>query len=406
MKWAITGLTVLGIAAAACAALLVSALRAGSFSMQRQGKDLEGDVQVIYAKVALDSMTVVDGSMVASKTVKRSEAPPKSISDPVQVVGRVLTVAMLPGQAFNAECFAADRSASLAAAVGKGKRAVGISVTDYAGLEGLLYPGSVVDVFLTLKPESPSAAVIHGKATQRGALTTTLLERVQVLAVEAKSVVSGSADTVGTDVAMAADTISRANRSRRVTLLVDTKQAKALQLGMEQGTLSLALRNPLDTGNADREQVSLRSILGLKDEPVDAGPSAWERMLAMAVNASSQMAKNASKPKTVGDPFAAPAGPKKWETTVIRGDKSQTYSFPMEEGGGNEAKSAASAPAPAEKMTEPTPAVVPPGRAEGDPSPKTGGDGAAADAAAASAGSDSTDTVTIVPPPVAPAATR
>src|SRR6185503_8819315 len=104
------------------------------------------------------------------------------------------------------------------------------------------------------------------KAIQRGALTTTLLERVQVLAVEAKSVVSGSAETVGTDTSVAADAISRANRTRRVTLLVDTKQAKALQLGMEQGTLSLALRNPLDTGSADRDQVSLRSILGLKDE--------------------------------------------------------------------------------------------------------------------------------------------
>src|SRR5262245_30891564 len=151
MKWAIAGLTVLGIAAAACAALLVSALRAGSFMPQRSAKDLDGDVQVIYAKAALDAMTVVDGDMVASKTVKRSEAPQKSISDPVQVVGRVLTVAMLPGQAFTTDAFAADRSASLAAAVGKGKRAVGISVTDYAGLEGLLYPGSVVDVFLTLK---------------------------------------------------------------------------------------------------------------------------------------------------------------------------------------------------------------------------------------------------------------
>jgi pilus assembly protein CpaB len=369
MKWAITGLTVLGIAAALCAALLVSALRAGSFSMQRQGKDVDRDVQVIYAKAALDPMTVVDGSMVASKTVKRSEAPPKSISDPVQVVGRVLTVAMLPGQAFNGECFATDRSASLAAAVGKGKRAVGISVTDYAGLEGLLYPGSVVDVFLTLKSELPSAAMINGKAAQRGALTTTLLERVQVLAVEAKSVVSGSADSVGTDTA--AESITRAGRSRRVTLLVDTKQAKALQLGMEQGTLSLALRNPLDTGSADHEQVSLRSILGLKDEPIDSGPSAWERMLAAAVNASAQMARNAgpSKAKAGSDPFAPPAVAKKWETTVIRGDKSQTYSFPLEEGDGD-------------------------------------GDGKTAAAPAASAGTESTETVTVVPSPpaIAPAA--
>jgi pilus assembly protein CpaB len=382
MKWAITGLTVLGIAAAACAALLVSALRAGSFTGQRQAKDLEGEVQVIYAKVALESMTVVDGSMVSSKTVKRSEAPPKSIADPVQVVGRVLTVAMLPGQAFTGECFAADRSASLAAAVGKGKRAVGISVSDYAGLEGLLYPGSVVDVFLTLKSEQSSVL----KNQHRNALTTTLLERVQVLAVEAKSVVSGSADTVGTDTA--AESLNRPGRTRRVTLLVDTKQAKALQLGMEQGTLSLALRNPLDTGSADRDQVSLRSILGLKDEPVETGPSAWERMLAAAVNASTQMAKNAPRPKTA-DPFAAPAAPTKWETTVIRGDKTQTYSFPLdrEPGAG---KSAAAADVPSPKASEPQAADAP-------AKDENGTSERAPDAGATS------DTVTIVPPPAAPA---
>jgi pilus assembly protein CpaB len=400
MKWAITGLTVLGIAAAACAALLVSALRAGSFSTQRGTKDLEGDVQVIYANVALDSMTVVDGSMVASKSVKRSEAPPKSIADPVQVVGRVLTVAMLPGQAFTGECFATDRSASLAAAVGKGKRAVGISVTDYAGLEGLLYPGSVVDVFLTLKSEQPSMSVIQGKSAQRGALTATLLERVQVLAVEAKSVVSGSAETVGTDTA-ATDALQRPGRSRRVTLLVDTKQAKALQLGMEQGTLSLALRNPLDTGNADRDQVSLRSILGLKDEPIDKGPSAWDRMLAAAVSASAQMAKNAPRPQQKAvDPFAAPAAPKKWETTVIRGDKSQTYTFPLEQAAGDEGKSAAAPTGATQKAIDPQAPAAPSKAAEGDASPTK----ANADNAAAKTDGSSDDTVTIVPPPVAPGA--
>jgi len=83
------------------------------------------------------------------------------------------------------------------------------------------------------------------------------------------------------------------------------------------------------------------------------------------VNASAQMAKNAShaKPKG-GDPFATPAGPKKWETTVIRGDKSQTYSFPLPEGGGSdEAKSSGAAAAEtADTVTvvpPPTPPVVP-----------------------------------------------
>ncbi len=45
----------------------------------------------------------------------------------------------------------------------------------------------------------------------------------------------------------------RAGDNHCVTLLVDSKQAKALQLAMEQGTLSLALRNPLDPATTDNE---------------------------------------------------------------------------------------------------------------------------------------------------------
>src|SRR5687768_3285946 len=121
MKWAIIGLTVLGIAAAGCAALLVSALRAGS--TQRVAK-VDSDIQVLYAKQPLDAMTVVDGSMVATKVVPRSTAPQDAISDPVQVVGRVLMVPVLTGQAFTSTFFASESNASVAAAVGKGKRAV------------------------------------------------------------------------------------------------------------------------------------------------------------------------------------------------------------------------------------------------------------------------------------------
>jgi Flp pilus assembly protein CpaB len=328
MKWAIVGLTVLGVAAAACAALLVSAIRTGSLLPERSAR-LDGEVQVLYAKFPLPAMTVVEGDMVASKKMPRSQAPPHSITDPVQVVGRVLTVAVVEGQPFTSNCFASESSASVAAAVGKGKRAVGISVTDYGGLEGLLYPGSVVDVMMSLKEDDNSG---HVNQPTRDALATTLLERVQVLAIERQTVVSGSAAKVGDDI----ESSMRPTKTRRVTLLVDTKQAKILQLAMEQGTLSLAMRNPLDTDAGDADQISLRSIIGGADlpKPDDGKPAGWERALSMVLNAGKEAARNAAAaraPKPSDDPFAASAPPAaRWETTVIRGDKSQTYSFPME----------------------------------------------------------------------------
>ena len=339
MKWAILGLTVLGIAAAGCAALLVSALRAGSPSHMAER---DSEIKVLYAKTGLDSMTVVDGSMVAAKPMKRSEAPENAITDPVQVVGRVLMVPMLPEQAFTTTNFASESNASVAAAVGKGKRAVGISVTDYAGLEGLLYPGSVVDVMVTLKPETPG--MTGGRNKGREALTTTLLERVQVLAIERQTVVSGTAEKVGSDV----DQNMRSSRTRRIALLVDTKQAKTLQLAMEQGTLSLALRNPLDMTDADRDQVSLHSMLGLTDEPekpaevAESKPGMLERLLAAAA-ARAAAAKAEKESGLFANVVETKAQPK-WETTVIRGDKSQTYSFDVEGEDSGEGTPAAAAP--------------------------------------------------------------
>jgi pilus assembly protein CpaB len=345
MKWAIIGLSVLGIAAAGCAALLVNALRAGSPARMAEN---ETEIKVLYAKVPLDAMTVVDGSMVATRTMKRGEAPENAITDPVQVVGRVLMVPVFAEQAFTTTNFASESNASVAAAVGKGKRAVGISVTDYAGLEGLLYPGSVVDVMMTLKPETPGMTGAQTKG--RGALTTTLLERVQVLAIERQTVVSGTADKIGSDV----ETTMRPQRTRRIALLVDTMQAKKLQLAMEQGTLSLALRNPLDTGDADRDQISLRSILGLPDEadpekPESDKPGMLERLLAAAAERAATAKREREQPAGIFTNAADTKPPAKWETTVIRGDKAQTYTFDVSENGDSEPTPAAAAPAEDEK---------------------------------------------------------
>jgi pilus assembly protein CpaB len=327
MKWAIVGLVVLGVAAAACAALLVGALRAGSLMSKGGHGEQDGDVQVLYAKEPLESMTVIDGSMVGTKTMPRSKAPKDFIADPVQVVGRILTVPLLKEQAFSGSCFATESNASVAAAVAKGKRAVGISVTDYAGLEGLLYPGCVVDVMVTLRPDTAGVS-----KTLTSPMTTTLLQRVQVLAIERQTVVSGTADKVGSDV----ESVGRANSTRRVTLLVDTKQAKTLQFAMQQGTLSLALRNPLDTGEGDKDQVSLRSILGMRPEAEEdaskpKAPSVLERMFNKAMDAAKTSAAKRTATAKV-DPFEKPLAPAGWDVTVIRGDNTTKYLFAMPEG--------------------------------------------------------------------------
>jgi Flp pilus assembly protein CpaB len=97
----------------------------------------------------------------------------------------------------------------------------------------LLYPGCVVDVLAGFK----LTYAYQGKGQ---AISTTLLHGIQVLAVEKKTIVSKQEDE------LEAAKPPTSSRNISVTLMVDPRQAEALQLAMKHGNISLALRNPLD----------------------------------------------------------------------------------------------------------------------------------------------------------------
>jgi pilus assembly protein CpaB len=285
MKWAVVVLCLLGSVAAASAALLVHALRNPSAAAPMG----TSDVTVLIAKKAMPAMTVIDSSVVDVQVLPPDKAPAHCISSAVAVVGKVLTRPIMEGQAFTTMYFADPGSAQqLAAVIPNGKRAVGISVTNYAGLDGLLYPGSMVDVMVSLKSGEGT------EGSRRDAFTTTLLENVQVLAIEQQTVVSQNRVTNPIE-------SGRANESHCVTLLVDSKQAKALQLAMEQGTLSLALRNPMDVADADRDAFWAQSLTG-------NGIQRTPRTIQLA---------------------PTPAAGPRWEMTIMRGGAVETKSFPM-----------------------------------------------------------------------------
>ena len=88
------------------------------------------------------------------------------------------------------------------------------------------------------------------------AISTTMLRGIQVLVVAGESVVSNpNPDDEAKDSARASRT--RTSRGTTVTLLVDPKQAEALQLATDNGTVSLAIRNPLDKRPVDMEATIL-----------------------------------------------------------------------------------------------------------------------------------------------------
>jgi Flp pilus assembly protein CpaB len=110
-------------------------------------------------------------------------------------------------------------------------------------MEGLLYPGSMVDIVATFR--------LRLQSDKGEALSVTLLQGIKVLAVGNETIFSSSEE----------DEKIIGSRSRSstvtVTVMVNSRQAEALQLAMQSGNISLAMRNPLDKRLVDPEATIL-----------------------------------------------------------------------------------------------------------------------------------------------------
>lgn len=250
MKWSIIGLFLLGIVAAVAAIVLMlsfkGAGRTNAPAIDPRSSEPEPlrRVRVLVANGDIEMRSVVDADDVGDYEVDEPAAPPGTYSDPVQVVGRMLVVPMKQGQAFTQDCFASDESSLLlASALSPGMRAVSVTLSDDMGMEKLLYPGCLVDVLLTVEMESQH----FGK----NPISFSLLEEVMVLAVGTATVAEGDGRT---------DESNSGQSRPPVTLLLEPDQAEVLKLGMERGSISLVLRNPMDDSRSSGESKSLARI--------------------------------------------------------------------------------------------------------------------------------------------------
>ena len=245
MKWGIIILVILGVVAATCAALLVGTLRTGS--SDSSGKNSSSNIEVATAKTSMPAMTVITLEHVVMEEVAKENLPEGRLFSPSQVIGKVLAIPVVKGQVLTDKCFVTEGTgAHLAAALPYGMRAVSVNLSSKAiPDELLLYPGCVVDVLVSFKLSS-------AERNKGQAISTTMLRGVQVLAVAGNSVVSKQ----GAE----ADNTAKARRTGSlvtITLMVDPKQAEALQLASDNGSISLAIRNPLDKKQVDMEATVL-----------------------------------------------------------------------------------------------------------------------------------------------------
>jgi Flp pilus assembly protein CpaB len=98
----------------------------------------------------------------------------------------------------------------------------------------------------------------EGSGTKE-AMSMTLLQGVGVLAIDDTSVMSDPASSEPST-PETATSARRGRRDRLVTLMVNSNQAKALQLAAQYGAVSLALRNPLDTALVETDSTMLSDL--------------------------------------------------------------------------------------------------------------------------------------------------
>jgi pilus assembly protein CpaB len=160
-------------------------------------------------------------------------------------------------------------------------RAVSVRVNDTTSVSGFVLPGTRVDVLLTGNPQ--------GSSEQQ---TTTVLENVAVIATGQRLERNSAGEPQSAPV---------------VTLLLSPDDAERVTLASSQGHIQLALRNPLDTEQADVAAVKANSLY--KGGPVPT-PSAEPH----------------SRPKHV-TVQAPPSTPTAYTVEVYKGDKKEEDKF-------------------------------------------------------------------------------
>ena len=318
MKWAILVLVVLGIVAALSATFLVNALRTEK-NAELSGK---GEVNALVATRSLPAMSWVTSQHIAVKKLPRKGLAVDYLSDPTQVIGKVLAVPIVKDQVLTRSSLIIEGSgAQLAAALPPGMRAVSVPVSQYSVMGGLLYPGCLVDVIATFRLRS-------GNTEKGQAISTTLLHNVQVLAVQNESIVS-KAEKQGVKDKISGGYSSQSQLS--VTLMVNTKQTEALQLAMDNGKITLAMRNPLDRKVVDSDAtvlsegrlVKLGELLGssVSSAPGEGYIDSNDPNQARDSSAVTQDEGAERLSKIFSEGMGSPSGRKnpQWQITVIRG---------------------------------------------------------------------------------------
>lgn len=241
------------VLAAAIGIGLVAALGARSYLSGRVA-ELEArargrNVAVVVAKSDLAKGTRLSGSTVAVRNIPQEFAHSSAVS-PEQferVDGQPLAYNVKAGEMILWGLMEGKKVPTFSARVEAGRRAITVPVDEINSISGLLEPGDLIDLMVTVDQK--------GKK-----ITVPLMQGVQVMATGQRAVddpKSGERKIYST-----------------VTLDTDPRQAQNVIVAREAGRITALLRNPQDKTTTRGGQGDLTALLGAT--PIEAGRSGLE----------------------------------------------------------------------------------------------------------------------------------
>ena len=208
--------------------------------------------RVVAAKVALQPGTPVPAENLTEIDWPKNVALGGLIEKKEDVAGHVLGYAVAASEPVLRRDLAVGASLGLAAKIPDGMRAIAVKTNEVMNMAGFIFPGSRVDVLMTLRGENNNASTTTAR---------TVLQNVQVLSTGAKI-----------DPDPSGKPESKPENVTVVTLLVTPEQSQKLALAQTQGTIQFVLRNGGDSAIPETPAVDLAELTGVQKAPPPPTP--------------------------------------------------------------------------------------------------------------------------------------
>ncbi|MDO8347214.1 MAG: Flp pilus assembly protein CpaB [Rugosibacter sp.] len=209
---------------------------------------------VVVARTDLELGSKLTAEMLKAVPWPSGSIPAGAVADPSALEGRVIKVSIQRDEpVLDLKLAPLGTKGGLSSVVSEGKRAITVRVNDVIGVAGFALPGNYVDILVNTVDDSRGAA-----AGKDQTISKTVLEHILVLAVAQEATRDDTKPKV----------------VNAVTLEVTPEQAEKIDLARSVGSLSLVLRNQVDSTPTETKGITKRQLLHDDTEPAAPVPAA------------------------------------------------------------------------------------------------------------------------------------